>query len=213
MPSRMDTLIGNRYAVKAFRDLPVTHQLAIAHFMAIEGEAWELLGPLEGASDSETVKASLEAALPEYVKKYGDCHYGVVDLPAESVKQAVMLDEELASSFSGWDEYQAWYLGGGGIPEHPPTNRWPVVLSNYDDETLRDGWHRLHSYLRACATTVPAVFYPEVQRGRPAYPRELSFDRAFSPKFFVIIQSPHQVAGSCLCAIETKKSCAVRHSS
>jgi hypothetical protein len=36
-----------------------------------------------------------------------------------------------------------------------------VILSSSDDETLQDGWHRLHSYVRAGHADIPAVFYPE----------------------------------------------------
>jgi len=35
------------------------------------------------------------------------------------------------------------------------------VLLSYDNyETLTDGWHRLHSYMRDGADEIPALFYP-----------------------------------------------------
>jgi hypothetical protein len=32
----MDELVGKNYRIIAFRDLPASHQLAIAHYMAID---------------------------------------------------------------------------------------------------------------------------------------------------------------------------------
>jgi hypothetical protein len=157
--SRMDDLAGKNYRIIAFRDLPVSHQLAIAHYMAIDGEAWDILFDAS-VFGAEAAKAALVATLPDYVREYGDSAWGVVDIPVDSVKRAVLADEELASSFSSWKDYAAWYCKGG-IPEHGPVNRWPVILSSSDDETLQDGWHRLHSYVHAGHADIPAVFYPE----------------------------------------------------
>jgi hypothetical protein len=54
---------------------------------------------------AEAAKAALVATLPDYVREYGDSAWGVVDIPVDSVKRAVLADEELASSFSSWKDY------------------------------------------------------------------------------------------------------------
>lgn len=154
--SRTDSLIGDRFRVLQFRNLPLSHQLAIAWYMAIDGQAWDYFID-ENISEAEEVKAALVVAMPNYVREYGETLWGTADLPVDRVKTAVMADEEISSSFHSWDDYAVWY---GDVPEHGPANRWPVLLSSSDYETLQDGWHRLHSYIRAGHTDIPAVFYP-----------------------------------------------------
>ena len=59
---------------------------------------------------------------------------------------------------NGTDDYAAWYAEATDVPDHGPDQRWPVLLSDNDEETLVDGWHRLHSYLRAGHADIPCVF-------------------------------------------------------
>ena len=154
--SRMENLIGDHFCIHQFRTLPLSHQLAIAWYMAIDGQAWDCFID-ENIRDEGEAKVALMAAMPNYVREYGDTLWGAVDLPVDRVKMAVMADEDISSSFHSWDDYAVWY---GDVPEHGPENRWPVILSSSDYETLQDGWHRLHSYIRAGHTDIPAVFYP-----------------------------------------------------
>ena len=153
---RMNSLIGEDFRIHQFRSLPLSHQLAIAWYMAIDGQAWDCFID-ENIRDEEEAKAALMAAIPNYAIKYGDTLWGTADLPVDRVITAVMADEDISSSFHGWDDYAVWY---GDVPEHGPANRWPVILSSSDDATLQDGWHRLHSYIRAGHLDIPAVFYP-----------------------------------------------------
>lgn len=145
---RMDELVGNEFKILAFRDLPVTHQLAIAQYLSIDCDSWQCF------YDGD------QALLHEYVREYGEERFGVIDLPAQRLTQSVMADPELVSSHSSWEEYSAWYCAAGDVPEHGPGNRWPVILSQDNDETLRDGWHRFHSYMRSGCSGIPAVFFP-----------------------------------------------------
>lgn len=144
--SRMSNLVGTNYQVVALRDLPQHYQMAIAQY-----PDWD------GASKDE-----LLAILPEYIRKNGDDKWGVVALPANRVKQAVLADEDIASSFSSWEEYASWYCGslGDSVPQYGPDNRWPVILSSDDYDTIYDGWHRMHSYLRSGHADIPAIFNP-----------------------------------------------------
>lgn len=155
---RIDKLIARLTAVQevAFRDLPLSHQLAIVQYMAVDGEAWDIL--FEDSADAEAVKASLVTAMPAYVQRYGYKKWSVAVIPVDVIKEAVMADEEIAGAFACWDDYAAWYGASGCVPSHGPENRWPVILSGDDYETLADGWHRLHSYIRAGHADIPAVF-------------------------------------------------------
>jgi len=145
---RMDDLVGKDFKILAFRDLPLSHQLSIAQYM-----------PLEEGAEGET-PASLEALLPAYLLQYGDDEWGVLNIAAERLKQSVMADEDRATGNDSWEEYAAAYCAGGDVPHYGPDNRWPVLLSPDNYETLLDGWHRMHSYMRSGFADVPALFAP-----------------------------------------------------
>lgn len=86
--------------------------------------------------------------------------FGISELPMSVLIDAIMEDEELADAFAGWEDYHAWYMSHSGrIPRH--RTLWPVILSPYDDETLEDGWHRLHSYYhyQGPDIDVPVMWY------------------------------------------------------
>lgn len=144
----MDDLVGNEYKILAFRELPEAHQHSLAHYLGTECDSWVCF------YDGSTL------LLHEYVRAYGGELFGVIDLPAQRVKQAVMADPDLATDYSSWEEYAASYCRGGDVPEHGHENRWPVILSQDNYETLLDGWHRFHSYMRSGCTDVPAIFFP-----------------------------------------------------
>ena len=145
---RMDDLVGDEFQIVSFRHLPVTHQLAIAHYLSIDCGSWQCF--YEGD----------EPSLGEYVREYGDQSFGVIDLPSQRVTQSVMADRELATTFTSWEQYAAWYCAAGDVPEHDSEHRWPVILSQDNEETLRDGWHRFHCYMRSGCNNIPAVFFP-----------------------------------------------------
>lgn len=65
--------------------------------------------------------------------------------------------------YSGWDEYHNWYVenvlakdDGRGIPEGSD-ERWPVILSEFEDEGIQDGSHRLHQYILKNREHIPVV--------------------------------------------------------
>lgn len=158
MTARIDSLIAEGYSVLRFSELPTPFQLAIVRYMALEGDAWD--GVDLSAYSSDYLESSLVELLPLFVDTYGSVQFGSVCLSAEAVAAAVMRDEEIADSHACWDDYHKWYLAGGDIPSHPAAERWPVILSTASCETIKDGWHRFHSYMRDGAVEIPAVFFP-----------------------------------------------------
>lgn len=155
--SRRDELVGGAGRKIAFRELPSSHQLALVYWMSVDGEAWAPLFDI-GAQGRAAVFASLQASLPAYVQQYGDTQWTVANLPTTHVQAAVMADPEIAESHETWADYAAWYAGASDVPEHGEENRWPVLLADDDEETLVDGWHRLHSYARAGHSTIPCIY-------------------------------------------------------
>ena len=175
--------------VLPFKKLPRTHQLAIAYYMAIDGEAWELLGVL-GERHSEyrpsdrsygknvqklqddfekyrkALKKLLGQSLHHYIKKYGDKKFGMVDIPTKDLIQEIMKrNRDIKEDWETFEEYKKWYLssfGKGYVGKHISRNRsyrWPSIISGFDDEVLEDGWTRFHCYVARGDKTIPCIFY------------------------------------------------------
>ena len=158
--NRMDRLLGDAYRILPFSALELPYQLSVAHYMAVDGEAWaDILPVWRVRLTPAEVRAELTRWMPEFVAQVGQSLFGVALLESQAVRDAVMQDAELSRDFQCWDDYHAWY-NTGSVPDHPTTDRWPVILSDHNDETLQDGWHRLHCYLRRQDETIPVVFYP-----------------------------------------------------
>lgn len=83
-------------------------------------------------------------------------------VPLADVLAQAMASGDHAVDFNGdWEAYHAWYLSGGDVPDHG-TSRWPVIENSergraINGEYLDDGWHRLHSYVRAGDTHIPVL--------------------------------------------------------
>ena len=161
--------------VLKYRDLPLPYQYAIAVYMAVDGEAWEWpddnwqnfdMGK-RSAKDFERyhqyMKRTLKRKIQFFIDKYGDKKFGIVDIPSlEVCKRLYHITRELKEEFDTPEECHKWYLKHEGPKEttrHRRTNRWPCIISSYDDELFQDGWHRLHTYLRRNDKTIPCIFY------------------------------------------------------
>lgn len=157
MVSKRNKVLIKKYGGKVmpFQSLPLPAQFAIAHYMAIDGEAWEV------PDDYVHNQKNFKALLPWFRGEHGTKKFGYVEIPTEALTAEVMKDEEMNGRFPDFDDYHEWYIGlPGGIPNHSKRDRWPVILSSTNDETLQDGWHRLHTYYHQGADIIPAVFYP-----------------------------------------------------
>lgn len=162
MASKRNKALIKKYGgeVMPYQSLPLPAQLAVAHYMAIDGEAWKFPEGTENWSVAK-VKKELPGLLPYFRGKYGKKRFGYVEIPTEALVAEVMKDEEAGARFPDFDQYHEWYIRmPGGIPNHPKKNRWPVILSSFEEETLQDGWHRLHTYYSQGADVIPAVYYP-----------------------------------------------------
>jgi len=158
MLSRLDKLIKEDYSIDKFSNLSTPYQLAIVWFMAVDGDAWD--GVDLSTYDIKDLKLTLPDLLVDFVSLYGDVLIGSVILKSVFVIESIMSDVDIADEFASWEEYHSFYLRCGDIPEHSKQSRWPVMLSNDDCETLRDGWHRFHSYMRDGDEEVSAFFFP-----------------------------------------------------
>jgi hypothetical protein len=154
MTYRIDSLVADNYTVKSFADLPHHYQMALVWFMSIDGDAWD--GVDITSSTNDDVKKEITELMPKYIELYGKTEFKIATLNVQTIQNSIMCDEEISESFSNWDEYHKWYLSGA-TPKHPQNNRWPLILSNDDSETIRDDWHRFHSYVRDGATEIDVI--------------------------------------------------------
>lgn len=104
--------------IMQFQDLPVPAQLAIAYYMAMDGEAW----PWSGES-----KPTLKDHLPYFRKQWGHVRFGIVELPMQALVSEITKDADVAG-FESFEKYHKWYVSAP-MPKHKHTERWPVILS------------------------------------------------------------------------------------
>ncbi len=139
--------------VMPYRDLPVPAQLAIGWYMTVDGEAWKV--------PPDFSERPLKAVLPWLVRRYGSTRIGYVEIPTKALMDVISEDEEFGErGIRDFDDYHEWFISQGGMPDHPRKGRWPVILSSFEEETLQDGWHRLHDYYSKGAKKIPAVYFP-----------------------------------------------------
>lgn len=149
-----------------FADLPQTAQDALIHYMSVDGAAWAVAEGWcdwkwgEGQPSTEDGRAEVLEDIAKFrnrfIEQFGDQKFGYVEVSYEELLEAVMGDE----AFSG--DYKFDYSGGspkyGNWEYTVPT--WPVILSNFHDETLQDGWNRFSVYCKL-QMNVPVVWYPD----------------------------------------------------
>ena len=152
-----------------FKNLPKEYQYALIHYMAVDGEAWEASDQLAASykvywkkGDRSIIKRALrnKKSMEFYVTKYGDWKFGVADIPTEKIVSRIMQEREIKKDFDSFPEYQKWAKGSAYWPRHPRKNRWPCILSSFNDEALEDGWSRFHVYSSRGDSNIPCVFYP-----------------------------------------------------
>lgn len=163
--------------ILSFEELPEEAQLALARYMSLDGEAWEVPPALEAEFDEigmnfgynhpegrQQTAAALRDAIPSYIARYGDFEIGYHPcIPTEKLMNAMMiqLEEDPMVPPMTLEEFHEWYLNSSGvIEEHDVTKPlWPVILSSFDDEVLQDGAHRFHHYVNMGVSCIPALYY------------------------------------------------------
>ncbi len=176
--TRNDEMLGDGYEIVPYRDLPREHRLAMAWYMAVDGEAWaEVFDDLPEDAECPDIGedragwaafwlAGLEARLPRIDDLYGDVPFGMASVPMERILAAIDRDPDMASAPG--PSFRDAVLAQRGGDAHGTEARWPVILSSTDDETLQDGWHRIGSYVRSGCADVPCLFYPAERHLVPA---------------------------------------------
>jgi hypothetical protein len=167
--------LAKRYGavVLPYRDLPRPHQLAIAHYMSIDGEAWDFVNdnwrnhPFwkknnPSHKDRDEYDAYIYRVMlrnvSHFVDQYGKVKFGVVEIPTDIMSVEILKNGWPGPLVNTVSLYREWIQKHTTIPNHPKTKRWPVILDS-TDQLLQDGWHRFHCYLLRGDKTIPAVYY------------------------------------------------------
>lgn len=161
--------------ILTFEELPLEAQMALAHYMSLDGEAWELPPDFEMALEKilrrysfgspksrPLIVAALRDAIPDYIAEYGDFEIGYHPcIPTEKLVDAVMtqVDEDPTIEPIDWEQH--WQEPPkANIERHDLTKPlWPVILSGFPDEALQDGWKRFGYYVWMGVPCIPALFY------------------------------------------------------
>ena len=157
-----------------YSKLPRPHQLAMAWYMAVDGEAWKW--PNDKYEDhkyntndkyrySQKGQQEYEAYLKNvlrfhlhqwFVKKYGNKRFGVVEIPTDVLLKAIY--ESLPNDKPNIEAFYKDYENGSAV-NHPKSNRWPVIL-DYNNEVIQDGYTRFRHYTNRGDRTIPCLIYP-----------------------------------------------------
>lgn len=161
-----------------YRDLTIESQMAIAHYMAIDGEAWDTTRELENAFEKHrsrfpsakatasklATKAWAETFakfIPYYVKKYGHLDFGYVEIPTTVLCDTILKHNPDLKEYFSFTSYHKTYDARGYKHQATSDKPWPVIL--HCEDILQDGWNRFHQYVKRKLPTVPAVWYPHKQ--------------------------------------------------
>jgi len=93
-------------------------------------------------------------------KAQSKARFGLAQIPVEELKTLYMNMPDIASHFTSFDDYHAWYIAGEEEElMNKYTELWPVLLSSdWEDEALDDGNHRFHVYIERGIDPIPAMY-------------------------------------------------------
>lgn len=161
--------------VVPYKDLPREHQLALALYMSIDGEAWEF--PNENwrnhkffdktdptLKDRAKYDKYLLGVLKRNLKCFFEAQYGSVKFGIVNIPTTVLAEEKIKMGsypvpVKSVEDYKLWLRKSYGVPDHPLRNRWPVILDDFEGNVIQDGHHRFSRYLTREDAMTPCVYY------------------------------------------------------
>lgn len=145
--------------------------LALYWYMAINGEAWtpskQIAACLErngifSIQGCQNIRRCLRNHLPSLLELHGSYLIGRTEIPLKVLKETIFKESpDIRGDFHSFEAYHQWYLSMGDTPAYNRKDPWPVILSNFKNETLEDGWHRFHRYVQTGLDPIPALYYPK----------------------------------------------------
>lgn len=154
--------------VKPFKELPLTHQFAMIHYMSVDGAAWAVKQSWpdwiwgEGTPYEPELRrrmlADIERHRPRFIQEWGDVLFGVVNIPTADLLEQVFRDEMFDGNREQYRVSEDVNLRDDWEYVEPT---WPVILASDCGETLQDGWTRFGRYCQLGVETIPCLYYAE----------------------------------------------------
>ena len=167
-------LIKKYGKVMAFKDLPMGAKMAMAWYMAVDGEAWALPKNWTRGGNGEWseklqehAKKQLAKNMDYFDKEYGKKKFGLAMVPREEVEAIMFKGLQWRAKSEGapsYTSFSAWLKAytedySGGIPNHK-TADYPSIFGDFkDDLLLQDGWHRFACYCKKKVKVLPFIYY------------------------------------------------------
>lgn len=162
--------------VVKYKYLPKHFQKSLALYLSIDGDLWDF--PYETWKkhsiwdkecptdndrekyDSYLLRVMSRNINSHYIKKYGNVKFGTVEIPTEVIAQEIVNQGYPNPNIKTVEQYKEWMRKYLCIPNHPKKNCWPVILSDYTDDVLQDGWSRFSNYMTRGDKIIPCVYFP-----------------------------------------------------
>lgn len=123
-------------------------------------KGFDKLAPHEQAAAAMYQKQMIEDGDAESHTTPHDYNYEMRQEPLKKfIKRYMDADDEFKAAY-GPDDFQAHHeemLRNHPIPHYPATDRWPLIVSDSNPNYVDDGYHRMHSYIRDGATSLPTM--------------------------------------------------------
>jgi len=153
--------LRNGGSVVRFWQLPLEAKAALAWYMAFDGCAWKLPQYLE---KEFTVNDFVDVVRKGGFNRYMDFQIGFhPGISVKDLKKSMMQDSDIENEHEDFNQYHEWYLNVACPVDHDVTKPlWPVILGDLQTdyfETLQDGWHRFHCYVRNGIQKIPALYF------------------------------------------------------
>lgn len=130
------------------RDLPIDYQDALIHYMSVDGAGWAVADDWKDWRWGEGTRPELRSEViadiakfrPRFIEAYGDQEFGFGSLPFNTLIDCVNGDSVFLK------ENRKYTVGDRSRTLDYSIPTWPVILSDFHDETLQDGWNRFYEY-------------------------------------------------------------------
>lgn len=147
------------------------------------------LAPYEQAAAAKYHEQMIEEGNAEPNTMPRDYRYEMHQEPMKQfIKRYMDADDEFRAEYPhGSADFQAHHdemLRNHPIPSHSAKNRWPLIVRDTNPNYVDDGYHRMHSYIRDGATSLPTMrMWPKDEALVKQAATVLPHERLFGPTY------------------------------
>lgn len=139
--------------IDIFKNLPRNFQIGIVirAYEVNEDVEWSITpGNINWLNDTKTVNVLIN----DYKNYAPKQKFAYGYLPIDFIIAKIMNSLDY-KHWNNWEEYHQWY---GENAKHSSA-ALPILVSDYNEEYIEDGWHRFHRYYDLGIEEVPVVKY------------------------------------------------------